>query len=188
MELKRLQKKLGITFVYVTHDQEEAMTMSDRIAVMRNGVIDQLGSPVEVYERPRTRFVADFIGESNVIDGKVLSVDGDTIVVETAGGTVTTIGEGFAAGDPICLSIRPEFLEISKTPVAGFDMPAHIKDFIYAGSVVRTSIDLAGGQEIKLTRFEMDNTFAEGEAIYVWWDPAKSVAIHVEKAAEEMAE
>ena len=188
VELKRLQKKLGITFVYVTHDQEEAMTMSDRIAVMRNGVIDQLGSPVEVYERPRTKFVADFIGESNVIDGTVESVDGQTIVVKTAGGTVTTVGEGFAAGDPICLSIRPEFLEVSKTPVAGFDMPARIKDFIYAGSVVRTSIDLVGGQEIKLSRFEMDGSLSEGEAVYVWWDPAKSVAIHVEKAAEEVAE
>ena len=188
IELKRLQKKLGITFVYVTHDQEEAMTMSDRIAVMRNGVIDQMGSPVEIYERPRTRFVADFIGESNVIEGTVKSVDGQNIVVETAGGTVTTLGEGFVLGDPICLSIRPEFLEISKTPVVGFDMPAKVKDFIYAGSVVRTSIDLTGGQEIKLSRFEMDNTYAEGDAVYVWWDPSKSVAIHVEKASEEVAE
>ena len=188
VEVKRLQKKLGITFVYVTHDQEEAMTMSDRIAVMRNGVIDQLGSPVEVYERPRTRFVADFIGESNVIDGTVKSVDGQTIVVQTAGGTVTTVGEDFAAGDPIALSIRPEFLEVSKTPVAGFDMPGRIKDFIYAGSVVRTSIDLVGGQEIKLSRFEMDGSLSEGEAVYVWWEPTKSVAIHVEKAAEEVAE
>ena len=86
------------------------------------------------------------------------------------------------------MSIRPEFLEVSKTPVAGFDMPARIKDFIYAGSVVRTSIDLVGGQEIKLSRFEMDSSLSEGEAVYVWWDPAKSVAIHVEKAAEEVAE
>ena len=76
IELKRLQKKLGITFVYVTHDQEEAMTMSDRIAVMRDGVILQMGAPMEIYERPATRFVADFIGESNVLEGRVTGVKG----------------------------------------------------------------------------------------------------------------
>lgn len=75
IELKRLQKKLGITFVYVTHDQEEALTMSDRIAVMNEGVIEQLATPREIYDRPLTRFVAGFIGESNIFDGKVVNVD-----------------------------------------------------------------------------------------------------------------
>ena len=71
IELKRLQKKLGITFVYVTHDQEEAMTMSDRIAVMKDGIIEQIENPAEIYQHPKTRFVADFIGESNIFEGTV---------------------------------------------------------------------------------------------------------------------
>src|SRR5699024_2734605 len=81
IELKRLQKKLGITFVYVTHDQEEALTMSDRIAVMNGGVIEQLDAPMEIYEHPRTRFVAGFIGESNIFDGTVKAVEGDLLRV-----------------------------------------------------------------------------------------------------------
>ena len=86
IELKRLQKKLGITFVYVTHDQEEAMTMSDRVAVMRNGVILQIGPPLEIYDHPNCRFVADFIGESNVLSGRVTAIDGKRLTVETPDG------------------------------------------------------------------------------------------------------
>ena len=99
IELKRLQKKLGITFVYVTHDQEEAMTMSDRIAVMRDGVILQMGAPMEIYERPATRFVADFIGESNVLEGRVTGVEEGVLLVETPAGGVRCRGRGFGVGD-----------------------------------------------------------------------------------------
>ena len=95
IELKRLQKKLGITFVYVTHDQEEAMTMSDRIAVIRNGVILQIGAPMEIYDRPNCRFVADFIGDSNVLSGTVRRVNGTSLSVETPDGMVLTHGDGF---------------------------------------------------------------------------------------------
>ena len=93
IELKRLQKKLGITFVYVTHDQEEAMTMSDRIAVMRDGVILQMDAPAKIYDRPNCRFVADFIGESNVISGVVRSVEGEKLSVETPDGMILACGE-----------------------------------------------------------------------------------------------
>ena len=116
VELKRLQKKLGITFVYVTHDQEEAMTMSDRIAVMRNGIILQIGSPTEIYEHPCCRFVADFIGESNILDGTVRSVENGMITVETPNGLVRSSGEGFSIDEPICISIRPEYLSLSREP------------------------------------------------------------------------
>ena len=94
IELKRLQKKLAITFVYVTHDQEEALTMSDRIAVMNGGVIEQLDEPMVIYNHPRTRFVAGFIGESNIFDGTVKAVEGDLLRVETPAGMLTTRGEG----------------------------------------------------------------------------------------------
>ena len=183
IELKRLQRKLGITFVYVTHDQEEAMTMSDRIAVMRGGVILQIGAPMEIYDSPNCRFVADFIGESNIIDGTVRRVDGKRLEVETADGIVLTQGEGFREGEKVCVTIRPEHLCLSETPREGFTLHARIKDFIYMGTVIKTSLDLPHGQELKLSRFEADPTLHEGDERYIWWDTEKSVLIHMEGGA-----
>ena len=180
VELKRLQKKLGITFVYVTHDQEEAMTMSDRIAVMRNGIILQIGSPTEIYEHPCCRFVADFIGESNILDGTVRSVENGMITVETPNGLVRSSGEGFSIDEPICISIRPEYLSLSREPKEGFLLPARVKDFIYMGTVIKTSLDLESGQELKLSRFESDPSLHEGDKVWLYWDPGKSVPIHLE--------
>ena len=180
IELKRLQKKLGITFVYVTHDQEEAMTMSDRIAVMRNGIILQIGSPLEIYDHPNCRFVADFIGESNIMDGIVRSADGDLLHVETADGMILTHGDGFQVGEQICVSIRPEYLSVSRAPENGFTVKARVKDFIYMGTVIKTSLDLDSGQELKLSRFETDPDLHEGDERFLCWDPAKSVPIHLE--------
>ena len=180
IELKRLQKKLGITFVYVTHDQEEAMTMSDRIAVMRAGVILQIGSPLEIYNHPNCRFVADFIGESNIMDGTVRSVEGKLLRVETEDGMILTEGDGFIGGEKICVSIRPEYLSISKDAQDGFSVRAKIKDHIYMGTVIKTSLDLVSGKELKFSRFEPDPSLREGDERYVFWDPAKSVPIHLE--------
>lgn len=178
IELKRLQKKLGITFVYVTHDQEEAMTMSDRIAVMRDGVILQMGAPMEIYERPATRFVADFIGESNVLEGRVTGVKEGMLSVETPAGGVQCWGQGFGVGDALCVAIRPEYLRISREPVDGFSLPATVKDFIYMGALIKTSLDLKNGQEVKLSRLEADSSLREGEAVHLWWEAEKAVAIH----------
>ena len=178
IELKRLQKKLGITFVYVTHDQEEAMTMSDRIAVMRDGVILQMGVPMEIYERPATRFVADFIGESNVLEGRVTGVEEGVLLVETPAGGVRCRGRGFGVGDALCVAIRPEYLRVSREPVAGFSLPATVKDFIYMGALIKTSLDLKNGQEVKLSRLEADPALREGDAVHIWWEAEKAVAIH----------
>ena len=182
VELKRLQKKLGITFVYVTHDQEEAMTMSDRIAVMRDGVIEQLGNPMDIYQHPDTRFVADFIGESNLFDGVVKFVMGNQLAILTPSGMITAVGEGFEAGEEISVSIRPEYLSVSREPGDGYELLAHIKDFIYMGTVVKTSLELENGQEIKYSRFDPDESLHEGDEVFVHWDPLKSVAIHTQKA------
>lgn len=178
IELKRLQKKLGITFVYVTHDQEEAMTMSDRIAVMRDGVILQMGAPMEIYERPATRFVADFIGESNVLEGRVTGVKEGVLSVETPAGGVQCWGQGFGVGDALCVAIRPEYLRVSREPVDGFSLPATVKDFIYMGALIKTSLDLKNGQEVKLSRLEADSSLREGDAVHLWWEAEKAVAIH----------
>ena len=185
IELKRLQKRLGITFVYVTHDQEEAMTMSDRIAVMKDGVILQVDAPLDIYDRPNCRFVADFIGESNILDGTVSGTAGGLLTVETPDGVLTTRGEGFQVGEKICVSIRPEYLSVSRQPVDGFNLRAVIRDFINMGTVIKTNLDLPGGKELKFSRFEADPDLKEGDELWVCWDPAKSVPIHLEP--EEVA-
>lgn len=177
IELKRLQKKLGITFVYVTHDQEEALTMSDRIAVMNGGIIDQLAAPMEIYNRPATRFVAGFIGESNIFDGQVTAVDGSTITVEAPQGTMQVTGEGFVVGEEIHVSVRPEAVNYSKDPVAGFDLEASVLDFIYLGSTVKTTVSMKDGFEAKFTRFEQGLDLKEGDKLYLSWNQDKAVAI-----------
>lgn len=181
VELKRLQKKLGITFVYVTHDQEEALTMSDRIAVMNEGIIEQLASPMEIYDRPLTKFVAGFIGESNIFDGKVTGSANGIIEVETHAGTVRVKGEGFEKGEAIHVSIRPEYIKVSRDNAEGFDLRGTVKDFIYMGTVVKTSVDLKDGIEIKYSRFEKDDDFREGDTLSVYWNPERAVAIKAVK-------
>ena len=123
-----MQKKLGITFVYVTHDQEEALTMSDRIAVMNEGVIEQLATPREIYDRPLTRFVAGFIGESNIFDGKVVNVDDGLVGVEAPAGIMKVKGDGFVVGEDIHVSIRPEYVKVSSEQTAGFNLRGKVKD------------------------------------------------------------
>ena len=114
-ELKRLQRDLGITSIYVTHDQVEALSMSNMIAVMRAGVIEQLGKPRDIYERPASRFVADFIGTSNFIDGKVESVEGDHYVVATPQGVLrATSALRLDVGEAAVISVRPEHISISE--------------------------------------------------------------------------
>jgi spermidine/putrescine transport system ATP-binding protein len=115
VELKRIQREVGITFLYVTHDQEEALTMSDQIAVMNRGVIEQLASPEEVYERPRTTFVAGFIGVSNLMPAQVVSANGTGAELELASGTrVRAAQDGLRAGERCHAVVRPEKLRIER--------------------------------------------------------------------------
>ena len=156
------------------------MTMSDRIAVMKDGVILQVDAPLDIYDRPNCRFVADFIGESNILDGTVTSVDDGLLTVETPDGILTSRGEGFQAGEKICVSIRPEYLSVSRQPAEGFALRAVIRDFINMGTVIKTNLDLPSGQEIRFSRFELDPDLREGDELYLCWDPAKSVPIHLD--------
>lgn len=109
IELKRIQQRTGITFIYVTHDQEEALTMSDRVVVMNHGVIQQVGSPTDIYNEPVNAFVADFIGESNIIDGVML----EDCKVEFCGRTFECVDKGFEKNAPVDVVIRPEDLKIA---------------------------------------------------------------------------
>jgi iron(III) transport system ATP-binding protein len=146
-EIRKLQKELGITTVYVTHDQEEALTLSDRIAVFNEGRVFQVGPPKELYERPANRFVADFIGINNLIDGTVRSVNG-ALLVETAVGPLRALPDArFKAGDRCVLSVRPENASISgknDNRVEG-----KIAFAAYLGNTLRYDIDLGGGAVFK---------------------------------------
>lgn len=177
VELKRLQRKLKITFVYVTHDQEEAMTMSDRIAIMHNGELEQIGTPTEIYETPKTKFVAGFIGESNIFDCTVEKIEKDTILAKTENGSLTTEGEDFQVGDFMYASIRPEDTKYSKTPVEGFRLTGIVKDVIYIGQTIKTLIQMPNGSEVKIVRLKNDEDIKEGDKVYIYWKPGDSVSI-----------
>jgi spermidine/putrescine transport system ATP-binding protein len=156
LELKRLQRRLGTTFVYVTHDQEEALTMSDRIAVMDKGRVLQVGSPREVYERPATRFVADFLGEANLLDGAV--ADGG---VRVADSLLRSATEGRPAGARVTLCLRPERVELASS---GEGLAGVVEEAVYAGSEVKYVVRLADGQAL-CVRAPAGTTRATGERV-----------------------
>lgn len=180
IELKRLQKKLGITFVYVTHDQEEALTMSDRIAIINQGRIEQLAAPKDIYEHPKTKFVASFIGETNLLDAMVLSVDGDKAVIGTEVGKATVMidpKKKIKASDGVAVSIRPENMKFSKTPVEGFSIKGVVKEQIFVGNLIKMMITLNDGTEIRINRFDVNDLAENGELLYLYWDLSKGVVI-----------
>ena len=185
IELKRLQKKLGITFVYVTHDQEEAMTMSDRIAVMSDGLILQIDNPVEIYEKPKSRFVADFIGESNIFDGKIKTMEDGILHAECKQGDCLLYGNGFEAGEDIFISVRPEYLMLSKEKQEGFSLKAKIIDYVFMGTLVKAILLTEDGKEIKYSRFEKNQSLDIGDEVYLYWDYDKGVAIKKTSFDEE---
>lgn len=180
IELKRLQKKLGITFVYVTHDQEEALTMSDRIAIINQGRIEQLAAPKDIYEHPKTKFVASFIGETNLLDAMVLSIDGDKAVIGTEVGKATVMIDSkkkIKVSDGVAVSIRPENMKFSKTPVKGFSIKGVVKEQIFVGNLIKMMITLNDGTEIRINRFDADDLAENGELLYLYWDLQKGVVI-----------
>jgi spermidine/putrescine transport system ATP-binding protein len=149
LELKRLQAEVGITFVFVTHDQHEALTMSDRIAVMNRGKILQIGTPEEIYERPTTRFVADFIGETNLIDATRV---GERRFRLASGEEVETAEAG-PARDAVTLAIRPERASLAP---AGDGLAGIVEQIVYEGTDTTYHVLLAGGLRVRLTEQNRD--------------------------------
>ncbi len=179
LELKHLQQKLGITFLYVTHDQEEALTMSDRIAVMNQGRIEQIGTAKEIYERPVSKFVADFIGESNILEGYVTDVMDGTIDVSFEFGKIKNLkASDFVKEEMIYVSVRPENIKYSLEPVENFRLQGIIKEHIYAGSIIRMVVELPSSQEIKIATHPEDTLPAPGTSVYLYWNEDKAVLLH----------
>jgi spermidine/putrescine transport system ATP-binding protein len=154
--LKDIQQEVGITFVFVTHDQEEALTMSDRIGVMNEGKLLQVGTAEEIYERPANRFVADFIGECNILDAKVAACDGGVCTLELAGIGSVRAAAGAAAvrtDGSGALALRPEKVAINAPGLAAAEgenrLNGRVMDFLYQGDVTIYRVELASGARLE---------------------------------------
>jgi spermidine/putrescine transport system ATP-binding protein len=182
VELKRVQSEVGITFVYVTHDQEEALGLSDRIAVMNGGRIEQLGTPEELYDRPRTRFVADFIGTTNLFEGVVESVGGGQAVVVLSGGERCAVAAGgLAAGQHVELSVRPEAVEIRSVPEdAAAETTALLgreEHSSYLGTSVSHIVRTDGGLRIAAVMPRTAERPKVGGRIRISWRPGDALVL-----------
>lgn len=176
-ELKRLQKQLGITFIYVTHDQEEALTMSDRIAIMHDGVIEQIGTPDSIYNQPKSKYVAEFIGESNIFEGIIKSSSAD-YHIGTESGMIKSTGEGFLDEELVYVCVRPENMRTSDTPVEDFSLQAVVKDIVFIGNLIKIITVLPNGNEIKISKLSnASHKYFIGQKVYLWWKAEESVMI-----------
>ncbi len=185
VELKRIQREVGITFVYVTHDQGEALTMSDRIAVMSEGVVEQLGPPREIYEHPRTRFVAGFIGTSNLITGQVTGTRSGCAVIEVSPEEqimVPMADRSSPAGSALDLTVRPEKIELSFTrpPAGGCVLRGTVTEVVYLGTSTNYSVATTTGADIVVFRQNSAaaaELAARGDSVWLSWQPEHSYPI-----------
>jgi len=189
-ELTNLQRTIGITFIYVTHDQEEALAMSDRIAVMSAGVVQQVGAPLDIYERPRNRFTAGFIGLSNVFEGRVAAIRGEgataeiEVAVDDLGAVAVRAGGRPAAGERISLVVRPEKMRVIATGSAERDagnaFPGVVDGATYTGTGVQYRVRLGPSHLVTVFALNRDGsnaTFHAGETIWVSWRPENAAVI-----------
>ncbi|HEY2421949.1 MAG TPA: ABC transporter ATP-binding protein, partial [Neobacillus sp.] len=180
IELKHLQRKLEITFIYVTHDQEEALTISDRIAVMNKGVIEQVATPKEIYENPTTQFVADFIGDTNLLEVQVSSITGNDAVLEMFGTKVGgKIRNPKFLTDRNYLSVRPERVKLmDQGEEAPYFLTGTIEEFIYVGSFIRTVILLPQGQRMVAMVHSHGNLLYQlGDKVKITWKEKDGIVI-----------
>src|SRR5215467_5446340 len=185
VELKRIQREVGITFVYVTHDQGEALTMSDRIAVMNDGSIEQLGTPREIYEHPRTRFVAGFIGTSNLLTGTVARLDGDRAIIQVSQDEriiVPVQDRAVGEGSQLELTVRPEKIELTTDRPSGEGCAVRgtVTEVVYLGTSTSFSVTTSAGADVVV--FQQNsasaaNVAARGDSVWLSWNPQHSYPI-----------
>ena len=188
LELKELQHRVGITFIYVTHDQEEALTMSDRIAVMDQGRALQVGTPTEIYERPNCRFVADFIGETNFLEGEVVGRENGHLTVTIRPDILVRVpaGEESVTNARVTVAVRPEKLRLEREPSPPPQncLPGVIQEVVYIGTDTHYLISLAEGLTIRVR--QQNSTAASdryiyfgnrGDQVYVTWAPESTLLL-----------
>jgi spermidine/putrescine transport system ATP-binding protein len=180
LELKRIQKSTGTTFVYVTHDQEEALTMSDRIAIMDRGRVQQLADPRSLYERPETSFVADFIGTSNALRVSVSRRQGDLAVMDDGNGTRICVECANPVGDQVQISVRPEKIRIgANDDVTRSRVDATVVERIYLGSLSQVLVELQSGERLVVHELNDDHvsTVEAGDPIVLSWAARHSLIV-----------
>ena len=182
VELKRVQLEVGITFIYVTHDQEEALALSDRIAVMDHGRVEQLGTPEELYDHPRTLFVAGFIGTSNLLPGTVEGMDGDAALVRLATGEpCRAMAGGARAGDPVTVAVRPESIRLEPAgAAAGRDLPALdavVLQGAYLGVAVSYQVRITSGMTLQVVVPRSQEQLEIGDAAHASWRAADAMLL-----------
>jgi len=171
-EIKHIHENLGVTVVYVTHDQSEALTMSNRIAVFNDGVIQQLATPADLYERPENAFVAQFIGENNRLRGKIAAVNGHTCAVEVEGGRIQALVVNVAGpGSPTTLSLRPERVMIDPPPGCPNLFDGRVEELIYLGDHMRTRVSVCGHDDfiVKVPNAGGHADLRPGNPVRVGW-------------------
>jgi spermidine/putrescine transport system ATP-binding protein len=191
IELKRIQTEVGITFVHVTHDQEEAMTMADTIAVMNAGKVEQLGTPVELYERPVSRYVANFLGQSNCLEGTVQEVRAEQTVVLVGDCALTVAGRHGRPGSALSVGVRPEKTVAlpageHRDPALHNGIPGTVTDVSFTGLSTQYLVRTAWGQEISVFAQNAggERRVTVGESVTVAWRPEHTFPLDVVSAAE----
>ena len=181
-ELKRLQKKLGITFIYITHDQEEAINMSDTIVVMRDGRFEQIGSPSEIYDHPKTSYVASFVGSANVLKGTVEDIDGETVMLRNSSGTMVCNKEKFSVskGDEETLAVRSEQISVWREPKSACSLTGSIVEKNFVGGMLRIVVKLHDGEEVVVSRHGINFDYDIGDLVYLEWEPEQAVFVDME--------
>jgi spermidine/putrescine transport system ATP-binding protein len=178
-ELKRLQRSLGTTFIYVTHDQGEALAMSDRIGVMTGGRLEQVGTPLEIYERPATRFVAGFIGDANLVDAVVETVEGDRLVARAGAGRVRARCRGWErAGSALTICVRPERVRVAAAGEQPDGLPGRVEDRAFSGSLIKYRVAVLGFRLHAAVPYAHGaRLFEVGDAVAVGWDGSQAVTV-----------
>jgi spermidine/putrescine transport system ATP-binding protein len=186
VELKRIQTEVGLTFIHVTHDQEEAMTMADTVAVMNRGHIEQLGPPEELYDLPRTRFVADFLGQANTGVGTIKDVDGDHLVVNVLGTPVKILRSRSQVheGD-VLFGVRPEKVTVSRTRPegAGNDVRGVVRDVSFLGVATSYLVDMPSGTTWSCYEQNLDVEpldLRPGDEVWLTWNPGHAFGVPAE--------
>jgi len=194
IELDAIHDEIGITFIYVTHDQQEAISVSDRVAVMNEGRIQQVGTPAEIYETPTNQFVATFIGETNTFNGSVESVDNGVAVLATPNAGRIILGSsaqrGVSVGDKVLCTVRPEKIRVTRTRpenIAGTNcLEGIVDETIYTGFLTKYFITTKTGALVKVFKQQVDAPTRDagiryGDTVFLWWNTQDGFAVEVNK-------